>query len=140
MHSPFAPETRVSTQCSRLQFAFELVEEAPIGIFCDNLLWSRLYHADFVQTQGVEADCVLGVVFAPFIVGDLVERLKGIVVGTGEAAGDDSARNPRRIRDAKVRGLEDGTENTLGGDGMFANKFAITREHAAKILRPRVVD
>src|SRR5271163_3451593 len=125
---------------SRLQLAFELVQETPIRAIGDDLLWTRLDHADFVQTKGVEPDRILSVVLPPFVVGDLVQRLKGIVVGRGEAAGDNPTRDARRISDAKVRGLEDGTQNALCGNGMLANELAITREHAAEILRPRTVD
>src|SRR6516225_3256568 len=45
----------------RLQLAFELVQETPIGIFGDDLLRARLDHADFVQAKGVKADRVFGV-------------------------------------------------------------------------------
>ena len=36
-----------------------------------------LIKPDFVQAQGVEPDRVLGVVFAPFVVRDVAQRLRG---------------------------------------------------------------
>src|SRR5216683_1739737 len=49
-----------SFACSRLQFAFHLVEKAPIGTLRDDLAGYRLYHAGLVQPQRVEADRVFG--------------------------------------------------------------------------------
>src|SRR5215471_5741604 len=48
-----------------LQLALELVKEAPIGALRDDLVWCRLDHARFVQTQRVKADRIFRVVFAP---------------------------------------------------------------------------
>src|SRR5215468_638328 len=72
---------------SRLQLAFEFVEEAPFCAVGNDLLRVRFDHADFVQAQGVEPDRVLGVKFPPFVVGD--QCLKGIVVRGRKAAIDD---------------------------------------------------
>ena len=52
----------------RLQLAFQLVEETPIGILRDNLLRTRLDKAHVTQSQGIEPDRVFSVVFAPFVV------------------------------------------------------------------------
>src|SRR5947209_7854063 len=46
---------------SRLQLAFKLAQETPVGTVSDDLLRARLDHADFVQTKGVEPDRVLWV-------------------------------------------------------------------------------
>src|SRR5215472_8970403 len=46
-----------------LQLAFELIQEAPIGAFGNDLLRARLDHAHFVQAERVKPDRVLGVVF-----------------------------------------------------------------------------
>src|SRR6266478_6416619 len=65
---------------SRLHLAFELVQEAPIGALGDDLLRARLDEARFVQTQGIESDRVLGVVFPPFVVRQPAERLQRVIV------------------------------------------------------------
>src|SRR5215472_2819019 len=70
--------------CSRLQFAFERVEEAPIRTFGDDLLRARLDEAGFPQPQRVEPEGILGVVFAPFVVRKLAQRLEDIFVPGGE--------------------------------------------------------
>src|SRR6266516_986688 len=44
---------------SRLQFAFELVEEAPIRSLRDQLLGRALYHSRFAQAQRVETHRLL---------------------------------------------------------------------------------
>src|SRR5438552_889736 len=53
---------------SRFQLAFELVQETPICAVGDDLLRARLDHAGFMQSQRVEPEAILGVVFAPFVV------------------------------------------------------------------------
>src|SRR6516225_2208431 len=53
---------------SRLQLAFELVKKAPIGAVGDDLLWRSFDCAVFAKAQGVEADCVLGIVVTPFVI------------------------------------------------------------------------
>src|SRR4029077_13471950 len=62
---------------SRLQVAFELVQEAPIRALGDDLLWARLYEAHIAHAQGVEPQRILGVVLAPFVIWKLADRLKG---------------------------------------------------------------
>src|SRR6516162_4864831 len=71
---------------SRLQLTFELVEEAPIGTLGNDLLRARFDHADFVQAQRVKADRVLGIVFAPFVVGNVAYRLLHIFVASRRKA------------------------------------------------------
>ena len=61
----------------RPQLAFQFVEEAPIGVLGDDLLRRRLDQTVFMEAQRVEADRVLGIVFAPSIVGNIVERSAG---------------------------------------------------------------
>ena len=65
---------------SRLQLALELVQKAPIGVFGDDLLWSRFDEPHFVQPQSVKPDRVLGIVFPPFVVWNVAQRLKSVVV------------------------------------------------------------
>src|SRR3984893_4216777 len=57
---------------SHLQLAFELVEKAPIRAVGNDLLRTRFDETHFAHAQCVEPDRVLRVVFAPFIVRDLV--------------------------------------------------------------------
>src|SRR5271169_4075819 len=75
-----------SPPCSRLQLAFEFVQEAPIRAVGDNLLRARLDNTGFVQAQRVEADRVLGVVLPPIVVRDLAQCLQGIFVARRETA------------------------------------------------------
>src|SRR2546430_394480 len=57
----------IFNRSSRLQLALELVEKAPIGALQDQLLRVRFDKADIVQAEGIEANRVLRVVFAPFV-------------------------------------------------------------------------
>src|SRR5262249_21448195 len=82
---------------SRLQPAFELIEKSPIGALGDELLRARLYQPRFVQAQRVKPERVLVIVFAPFVVRNLGERLEGVVVARREAAIDDEPRRPGRL-------------------------------------------
>jgi len=105
-----------------LQLALELVEEAPVGRLRNELVWRRLDHAGVAQPQRVEANRVLGIILAPFVVGDFFERLQRIVVASGEPAVDHSLRRGHRISDAKVGCLENRAQRPLGCDGMLANE------------------
>jgi hypothetical protein len=68
-----------STRCSRLQLAFKLVKEAPVGPIGDDLLRRRLDQADVAHAQCVETDRIFGVVLSPFVT-VFTQRLEGIVV------------------------------------------------------------
>src|SRR5215467_1519357 len=63
--------TLMKTGLSRLQLAFELVEEAPVRAIGDDLLRARLDKADIMHAQRIESHGILGVVFPPFVVGKL---------------------------------------------------------------------
>src|ERR1700730_9351788 len=52
---------------SRLQLAFELVEETLIGFFSDDLLRIRLDQARFIQPQRAKPHRVFGIVLPPFV-------------------------------------------------------------------------
>jgi hypothetical protein len=58
-----------------LQLLLQLIEEAPVGALGDELLWTRLDHAGFVEAQSVEAYGVLHIVGPPAVVGNLPHRL-----------------------------------------------------------------
>src|ERR1700756_2678672 len=42
----------------RLEFAFDLVEDPPVRVLGDELLWPRLDHARLVQPERIEAERV----------------------------------------------------------------------------------
>src|SRR6516162_930289 len=127
------------TVCSPLQLAFKLVEETPVGVFGDHLVWGRFDEPGVAHAQRIEADRVLRVVFPPSVVWDVLKRLQRIVVARSEAAIDEQPRGTRRLARAKIRRLQDRAHRPLGRDRMPPNKLAIAREHAAEILRPRPV-
>src|SRR5271165_2402527 len=58
-----------------LQLAFELVEKAPIGAVGDDPLRYRFDEAEIMQSQRVEAQRVLWIVFAPFVIRDVAHCL-----------------------------------------------------------------
>src|SRR5215468_2178253 len=103
-----ASGSSASKASSRLQLAFELVQEVPIRALGNDLLRARLYHVDFAQAQGIEADRVLRIVFAPFVVGKFTEGLSGIIVAIGEPAIDQLPRDLRRRLGAEIGGLQNG--------------------------------
>src|SRR5690242_12420814 len=65
---------------SRLQFALELIEKAPVSVLGDELLRAGLDHPGFRQAQRIEAERVLGIVVAPDVVADLAQRLQRIII------------------------------------------------------------
>src|SRR5712664_2519593 len=125
---------------SRLQLAFELVQETPIGAVGDDLLRARFDQTDLAQAQRVEAHGVLGVVLPPFVVRQLAEGLQRIIVSLGEPALDEPPCGALRRRCAKIGSLEDGTQHGLGGDRMVSDIIAVARQSAAKVLRPGTVE
>src|SRR5215831_5691057 len=76
----------------RLQLAFQLVEEAPVGVFGQDLLRTRFNHPCLAQTQRIEPDRIRGIIFAPLVVRILLQRLKRIYVARCEAALDQPPR------------------------------------------------
>src|SRR6266478_4368015 len=95
---------------SRLQLAFELVQEAPIGALGDDLLRARFDEARFTHAQCIEADRVLGIVVAPFVIRNTGQGLESVVITRGEPAIDEPLRGARRFTGAELRGLEDRTQ------------------------------
>src|ERR1700730_57863 len=90
---------------SRLQVALELVQKAPIRAVGDDLLRGRLDEAHLMKPQRIIADRVLGIVFAPFVVRNLVQRLQGIIITRGESAIDKPLRGAGRVGGAEIVGL-----------------------------------
>src|SRR6516164_6248122 len=60
---------------SRLQLAFELVEEPEVGALGEDLLRARFDEAEIVQPQCVKPHAVLGAVVPPAAIGVLVQGL-----------------------------------------------------------------
>src|SRR6516165_1662347 len=120
----------------RLQLAFELVQKAPVRAVGDDLLRARLDHADFVQTERIEPYRVLGIVFAPFVVGQLAEPLQSVVVPIGKTAIGEPSCDLGGVGGAPIRGLEDGAQHPLAGNRILSDVVAVADQHAAEILRP----
>src|SRR5215472_5918242 len=80
-----------------LQLAFEFVEETPVRAVSDNLLRARLDQTGLVEAERIEPHRVFRVVFAPFVVGDLAQSLRCVIVPVGEPASDDASRDPLRL-------------------------------------------
>src|SRR4051812_6428882 len=66
--------------CSAFQFTFDLSEEAPVRAVGNDLVGGGFDHAALVQPQRVESDRVFRVVFAPFVVAKLRQRLQRIII------------------------------------------------------------
>jgi hypothetical protein len=64
-----------STSESHLQFAFEFIEEVPVRVLRDELLWARLDQARLVHAQRVEEERVLRGILPPNIIADLARCL-----------------------------------------------------------------
>jgi hypothetical protein len=71
-------------------------------------LASRLRRKSVAQAQSIEPDRVLGIVFAPFIVRELVQGLQGILIVGSEAMLDEPLRNAGRVGDAEIGGFQNG--------------------------------
>src|SRR4030095_9190120 len=63
----------VSRRVAALEFLLQLVEEAPVGALGKDLLGTGLDHPDLMQAKRIEADSVLGVIFPPLVVGDVLQ-------------------------------------------------------------------
>src|SRR5712691_6756608 len=63
-----------------LHLPLQLVEEAPVAALGTDLLRADLNHPHLVEAEGVEAHGILMVVLAPLVVGDLLQRMEGVVV------------------------------------------------------------
>src|SRR5215472_86356 len=116
----------------RLQLAFELVEKAPIGSIGDDLLRARFNETRLAHPQRVEPQRVLGVVFAPFVVGVVVQRLQRVVVTLGETAIDEPPRGARRIAGAQIGGLQDRPQHPFARDRVHVHELAIAGQQAAE--------
>ena len=80
--------------CSCLQLALELVEEAPVGALGDELVGGGRDHPRLVQPERIEPQRVLGVVLAPAVVREVRQRLKRVIIPRGESPIDQTSRGP----------------------------------------------
>jgi hypothetical protein len=77
----------------------QLVQKAPIGAVGDDLLRARLDETHFVQPQRIEPERVLGVVFTPFVIRIVVQRLQRVIIALRETPIDELPGGARRITD-----------------------------------------
>src|SRR5580704_265922 len=124
---------------STFQLAFKLVEEAPIRAVCQNLVGGRPDQAGLAQPQRIESDSVIGIVVPPSCVRDFLERLQRIVIASCISRIDNPLRDPLRLVHAKIGGFKDRAHDALGCDWIPAYIVAVSRYHAAEILRPWAV-
>jgi hypothetical protein len=87
-----------------------------------------------------KAGSILGIVFAPFIVGNVAERLQRIVVPRSITAVDEPLGDNRRFPGAQVGSLQDGAQHAFGRDRTPLYELPVARQHAAEIFRPRAVN
>jgi len=117
--------------------ALELIENPPVGALRDEACRARLDHARLAQPQGVKADRIIGIVVAPACVGNLLHRLKRIVVLIAHRR--HQAGGLLGLGSAKVRCLGDGAHGTLRSHRMPADKLPVAGNDAAQVLRPGAI-
>src|SRR5438876_558197 len=101
------------SQHSRLQLAFELVEEALIRAVGNDLLRTAFDRAQLMQPQRIEAYRVLRVELPPGAVEVLVQGLKRVFIAVGKAALDDQPRRQFGLAGAQIGGFQDGADHAL---------------------------
>src|SRR5712672_3605462 len=107
---------------STLQLAFELVEESPIGTLGDDPVGVRLDHARLTQAQCVEAERVFGIVLAPLVIGDFLERLQRVVIPRRESAFDQAPCSAHGIAGAEIGRFEDGAQRPLRSNRILVDQ------------------
>src|SRR5215510_12204553 len=133
--------TRSASTCSTapplaLHLLLKLVEEAPVGALGDDLLRGTLDQANLVQAQGIKAHRVFWVIFPPAIIGNLLQRLQGIVVARRETLLHHALGGAVGFEGTEVCRLQNGAQRPLGSDRMFAHELAVASHDAAEILGP----
>src|SRR5438132_6776517 len=116
------------------QLSLQLVEEAPVGALCDDLLGAGLDHPGFVKSESVEAHRVLRIVLPPDVIADLLHRPKGVGVVRRVPLVHDEPRGPFRLEGAHVGRFQDCPHRTLGGDRVRPDEFPVAGHDAAEIL------
>src|SRR6516162_1220249 len=112
---------------STFQLAFKLVEETPIRAIGQNFVGGRSDEAGLPQSQRIETDRVIGIVFSPACERDFLERLQRVVIAVGISRIDNPLRDPLRLVDAKIGSLEDRSHDALGRDWISADIVAVSR-------------
>src|SRR5215468_6242129 len=97
-----------------LQLLLQLMEETPVGALGDELLGAGLDHTGLVQTEGIEAYRILGVVLAPLVVGKLLHGLQGVAVVRRVALVYQQLGSPLRLPSTDVGRFQNGTQRPLG--------------------------
>src|SRR5262249_16377368 len=137
MRTSLESSARAIEPSSSLQLALELIENPPVGALRDEGWRAGLDHARLAQPQGVKADRIIGIVVAPACVGNLLHRLKRIVVLI--ALRRHQAGGLLGLGSAKVRCLGDGAHGTLRSHWMPADKLPVAGNDAAQVLRPGAI-
>src|SRR5439155_17889892 len=119
-----------------LQLLLQRVEEAPVRALGQELLRAALEHPYLMQTQGVEAQGVLGALLTPLAIGDLLDGLEGIVIALGIALVHDEPSGLLWLKGADIGRFQDGAEGAFGGYRMRADKLPVPGQHATKVLGP----
>ena len=69
----------------------------PIAAIGNNLLRTRLEHAQLMKAQRVGADCVFVVLFPPLVIRQFLKRLQRILLARRKAAIDEQPAGYRRF-------------------------------------------
>src|SRR5262249_39612246 len=108
------------------QFAFELVEETPIGVLCDKLLRGVLDHPQLAHPQRMPTNRVFGIVLPPLAVRNLPQPLQNVVIMPVIAPWHVSFRNQPgdtlRLERAQIGCLKYGPERALRRDWVLADE------------------
>src|SRR5262249_8995195 len=118
---------------SHLQLLLYLIEEAPVGTLGDNLLRTALDHADLMQARAVDAPGVSRIVLPPPAVGDLLQRLEGVLIAGRDPPVHKKPGSSFRLAATDVRCLQDGTEHSLCGYWMLLDELPVRDHHAAEV-------
>lgn len=79
---------------------------------------------------------VLRIVLAPLVVGYLPQRLECILIVRRVAPLHQQARDPFRLADADLGGLQDGAERAFRRDRVLLDKVPVPERDAAEVLGP----
>src|SRR5262245_66107025 len=95
-----------------LQLALELVEEAPVSSFREDLVGARLDDTRLAETQGPEPHRVLGFVVPP-PEPDLLDSLQDVLVLVRDAPVNHQASCPLRLAHAEIGSLQHSAQGSL---------------------------
>src|SRR5713101_4287140 len=138
-HSAHPPVPQPWSLPLALQLLLQLSEKAPVRALGDDLLGGALDQAKLVEAERIEANRILGVILAPSVIGDLLQRLEGILVPLRKALVHNQLCGAVRLEGTDVGGLQERTQRPLGGDRVLPHEVAVAGHEAAKVLGPRAV-